>query len=243
MDNSVYVTLSRQMALFRDMDVTANNIANANTTGYGAEHIMFDSYLTQDVNSGASNPMAFAHDVSTYRDTTGGALQITGNDLDVAIEGNGYFQVETPLGLRYTRAGNFKIGNDGTLETAEGYPVLDTSGQHIVFDESTRTISIGGIGNIKVNGSDFNTIGVFKFAHPQLLERLGSQLYKSDATPEPADNFSVEQGALENSNVQPVLELTHMMDVSRSVDNTAQFIAVIYDLERKANDTWAQAQQ
>src|SRR4051812_9350277 len=107
MDNNIYIMLSRQMTLFRDMDVTANNIANTNTTGYSAEHILFSSYLTKDVNRGDRNSMAFAHDVSTYRDTESGPMKVTGNDLDMAIQGDGYFTVETPLGTRYTRAGNF----------------------------------------------------------------------------------------------------------------------------------------
>src|SRR5258708_5552303 len=109
MDNSIYVTLSRQLALFRDMDVTANNIANANTTGYNAEHIMFDSFVTKDANQGDRNPVSFANDVATYRNIENGSMQITGNDLDLAIQGNGYFIVETPLGTRYTRAGNFQV--------------------------------------------------------------------------------------------------------------------------------------
>src|SRR5690348_3481311 len=100
MDNSIYIMLTRQLAMFRDVEVTANNIANANTTGYDAEHTMFSSYMTQDINQGNANPMAFGYDVSTYRDTNEGTLRGTGNPLDVAIEGNGYFMVETPLGTR-----------------------------------------------------------------------------------------------------------------------------------------------
>ncbi|MDE3038174.1 MAG: flagellar basal-body rod protein FlgF [Pseudomonadota bacterium] len=240
MDNSVYVTLSHQLALFRDMDVTANNVANANTGGYGAEHIMFDSYVTQDMSSGVKNPMAFANDVGTYRDTRGGPLQATGNDLDVAIEGNGYFTVQTPLGPRYTRSGHFRLDGSGTLVTAEGYPVLDTSGQHIEMPENTTSVQIGELGNIKVNGDDFGALGVVQFDHPQLLERAGGSLYKSAVTPQPAQDFHVAQKMLESSNVQPVMELTHMVNVSHAVSDTVQLIGVVYDLERKTSDAWAQ---
>src|SRR5687768_3602243 len=103
MDNSIYIALSRQLAEFRDMDITANNIANANTVGYDSEHILFSTYLTRDINKGDRNPMAFAHDVSSYVNTEMGSLQTTGNDLDLAIQGDGYFIVETPLGIRYTK--------------------------------------------------------------------------------------------------------------------------------------------
>lgn len=240
MDNSIYVTLSRQLALFRDMDVTANNIANTNTTGYNAEHVLFTSYMTKDANQGDINPMSLDYDISTYRNTEEGAMKATGNDLDVAIQGNGYFTVETPLGIRYTRAGNFKIAPDGTLETVEGYPVMDNSGQHIVFDESTRTIQIGEAGNLKVNGADFGNLGIAQFDNPQLLERLDGRLYKSNITPQPAQNARVMQGMLESANVQPVQELTHMVNLQHAVTDTAQFISIVYDLERKAADAWAQ---
>lgn len=243
MDNSIYITLSRQVALFRDMDITANNIANANTTGYNAEHIMFKSFLAKDINQGNRNEMAFAHDISSYRDTTTGPMTITGNDLDVAISGEGYFQVLTPLGTRYTRAGSFRIGSDGVLTTAEGYPVLDVSGQSITFPDDVREVSIGEAGNIKSNGEDLANLGIVSFENPQVLERVGGHLYKSDVTPETASNVRVLQGSLENANVQPVLELTHMIDVSRSVENTSQFIAAIYDLERKASNAWAKPGQ
>jgi len=240
MDNSIYVALSRELALFRDMDATANNVANANTTGYDADHILFGSYVTKDINEGNKSAMSFDNDIKTYRNTETGSMQVTGNDLDVAIQGNGYFVVQTPLGLRYTRAGNFSIGPDGSMMTAEGYRVMDNANQPIVFDDSTRTIQIGEAGNVKVNGEDFANLNIAQFDNPQLLERLNARLFKSDVPPQPAQDFRVLQGTLESSNVQPVLELTHMVNVSRSLDSTAQFIAAIYDLERKAADAWAQ---
>ena len=242
MDNSIYVTLSRQLALFRDMDVTSGNIANANTSGYGAQHIIFDSYLTHDINQGDKNPMAFANDISTFRDTSEGSLKATGNPLDLAINGNGYFPVQTPLGTRYTRSGNFQLDGSGTLITADGYPVLDTGGQPIVFPDDTKTIEIGAAGNIKLNGTDFTTIGVVKFDNEQLVRHAGGSLYMSEVTPQQAevDDIHVTQGVIENSNVKPVTELTHMITVSREVANTAKFIEVVYDLQRKASNTYAQ---
>jgi flagellar basal-body rod protein FlgF len=240
MDNSAYIALSRQLTLFRDMDVTSNNIANANTTGYSSEHIIFDSYVTKDINQGKTNPMAFANDLSTFRNTETGPLRATGNDLDVAIQGNGYFAVQTPLGIRYTRAGNFQIAADGTLSTADGYAVLDASSQPIVLPEDTNEIRIGEGGNMKVNGDDFATIGVVQFSNPQLLERLSGKMFRSSIPAQPADNVRVAQGMLEGSNVQPVTELTHMMTLSHTVTDTAQFIGVIYDLERKAANAWTQ---
>lgn len=242
MDNSIYITLSRQLALFRDMDATANNIANANTTGYNSEHIKFESYLTKDVNLGQRNDMSFAHDISSYRNTQSGSKTVTNAPLDVAINGNGYFTVQTPLGIRYTRAGNFQLSTDGTLVTVEGYSVLDNSNQPIVFPENTNEVEIGDNGNIRVNKEDFGQLGVVQFENEQLLERVGHTFYKADAAPLPADPAEVKiaHGVLENSNVQPVLELTHMIKVSRAVGSTAKFIETMYDLQRKAANAWAQ---
>jgi len=240
MDNSIYVTLSRELGLFKDMDVSANNIANTNTNGYNAEHIMFNTYLSKDINQGQRNPMDFAYNASTYRDMQNGSLRTTGNDLDVAIQGNGYFTLDTPLGQRYTRAGNFQIDGAGTLVSSDGYPVLDATGQHITFPESVTSIQIGEAGNLKVNGEDLGSINVVQFDNPQLLERLSGTMFKSDVKPLPADNFRVAQGMLESSNVQPVTELTHMMTLTHNVADTDKFIEVIYDLERKTATAWSQ---
>lgn len=240
MDNSIYITLSRQLALFRDMDVTANNIANANSTGYNAEHIQFNSYLTRDINQGVRNPVHYAYNANSYRDTRTGPMRVTGNDLDVAIQGDGYFAVDTPLGERYTRAGSFQIDGAGAIVTPEGYPVLDIGGQPIIIPENTTSIQIGEIGNIKINGEDFGAIGIVQFDNPQLMERLGNGLYKSAATAQPAENYRLLQGMVEDSNVQPITELTHMIELTHSVTNTAKFIEVIYDLQRKTSNTWAQ---
>lgn len=240
MDNGIYVSLSRELALFRDMDVTSGNIANAATTGYSASHLLFTSYLAKDVNQGDRNTLAFAHDISTYRDTDVGPMHTTSNPLDVAIQGKGYFSVETPLGTRYTRAGNFQLDATGVLVTAEGYPVLDNSNQRITFPEETTQVEIGGAGNVKVNGEDFATIGVVQFDNEQLLERVGGRLFKSEVAGTPVEDGHVVQGVLEDSNVKSVSELTHMISLSRSTADTAKLIEVVYDLQRKTNNAWAQ---
>ena len=243
MDNGVYVTLSRELSLFNDMDVGANNIANANTTGYNAEHMLFNTYLAKDINQGQRNPLNFAYNASSYRNNENGSLVVTGNDFDVAIQGTGYFTLDTPLGPRYTRSGNFKIDAAGNLISTDGYPVLDSSGQHIALPENVTKVEIGESGNLRVNGEDFGAIGVVQFDNPQLLERLNGTMFKSNITPKPAENFRVVQKALENSNVQPVKELTHMMTLTHSVADTDKLIEIIYDLERKTSTTWSQPSQ
>jgi flagellar basal-body rod protein FlgF len=243
MDNSIYITLSRQLALFRDMDVTANNIANSNTTGYSSEHILFNSYLTKDVNQKVRNDMAFAHDISSYHNLENAPIHGTGNPLDLAIANDDFFSVETPLGIRYTKAGNFQLDGSGKLVTSEGNPVLGNNGQYITFAEDTKDIKVGAAGNISVNGVEFASIDIYKFSNPQLLERLDGAMFKSEITPEISSDPKIVQGALSGANVKAVLELTHMMEVSRSVASTAKFIETMYDLQRKATNTWAQQSQ
>lgn len=235
MDNGIYVALSRQMALFRDMEVTANNIANADTVGYGAEKMMFDDFL---VRGGEGPKIAYTNDVATYRDTSEGALKTTGNPLDMAISGPGYFVVQTPGGERYTRAGNFQMDVNGQLVTPEGYPVLDDGGQPIQFEPQDREISIGETGNIIVDGEQRQTLGVMEFANPQLMERVGSSMYSATGGTQ-ATESRVIHGAVETSNIKPVMELTHMIEVNRSTGSTAKLIDAQYELTRKTADTWA----
>ncbi len=243
MDNGIYIALSKQLALFRQMAVTTNNMANANTAGFQAEQTVFESYLQPDNNLGNKNKMAFANDVSTYRDVQDGARRVTGNQLDVALEGVGqYFMVETPLGTRYTRAGNFTLDGNGILITPEGYPVLDNSNQRIEFPQNATNINIGAAGNISVNGDDFSSIGVAIFENPQLMTQTASGLYKSEIAPTIGDeeNLKITQGVLEEANVSPIIEMTRMIEVSRQVASVAKYIETINDLQRKTTNTWTQ---
>lgn len=233
MDNSIYIMLSRQLGLFRDMNVTANNIANVTTTGYNSEKMLFEDYLVSD---GNRNKMAFSNDVSTYRDVKEGPIKLTSNPLDFALQGRGYFAVETPFGVRYTRAGNFQLDADGTLVTVEGFPVLDNANQPIQFDEDARNIVVNAAGNIVADGDEIAELGVFTFANEQKMERLAGAMYRTDQPAQAAEgSVRVVQGALEDSNVSGVMEITRMIEVSRGVAGTAKFIEVMYDLERKAS--------
>ncbi|MCH2546179.1 MAG: flagellar basal-body rod protein FlgF [Alphaproteobacteria bacterium] len=236
MDNGIYIALSRQMGLFREMNATANNIANSDTAGYNAEKIMFEDYL---VKGGSGPKHAYVHDVASYRDTSEGPMKMTGNPMDMAISGPAYFMVDTPLGVRYTRAGNFQIDLDGNMVTKEGYTVLDDGGAPIVFLPEDGEVSIGEAGNISVNGEARGNIAMMEFDNPQMLERLNATMFKSDAPGRPATESRMLHGMIEGSNVQPVMELTRMMTVTRSVSSTAKLIEAQYELQRKTSNTWA----
>ena len=238
MDNGIYISLSRQMALFRDLEVSANNLANATTAGYNSQKLVFSDYLAKD----QKRKDAYANDVSTYRDTAKGSLRMTNNAFDVAVTGPGYFIVETPYGQRYTKSGNFQIDAEGTLMNTQGYPVLGNDGGRIIVPENTNRVVINGSGQISADGNDIGQIGLAEFEDEQKMERMGDTLYRAKEEPLPADNSRVVQGALENSNVSAVSELIRVQEVSRSVGSTAKFIETMYDLQRKVASVYARAQ-
>ena len=238
MDNGIYISLSRQMALFRDLEVSANNLANATTPGYNTQKLVFSDYLAKD----QKRKDAYANDVSTYRDTAKGSLRMTNNPLDVSVTGPGYFIVETPFGERYTKAGNFQINAEGTLMNTQGYPVLGNDGGRIVLPENANRVEINGLGQVLVDGNDIGQIGLAEFADEQKMERMGDTLYRAKEEPLPADNSRVVQGAIENSNVSAVSELIRVQEVSRSVGSTSKFIETMYDLQRKVSSVYAKTQ-
>lgn len=245
MDNSIYITLSKQLAAFRDLEVTANNIANADTVGYNGEKMMFTNYL---VNDGNFHKMAFVQDISTYRNLEQGNLQVTGNTFDLAISGPGYFSINTPLGKRYTKAGNFTLKEDGQLVTMTGNPVLDQTGQPIFFEITDTDVKVGENGLITARTQqgtqvERGNVGIFEFADEQRMERLGSQLFKTDQPPQEPTRARMLQGALEKSNVSPVTELIRSTELSRSTGSTAKFIEVMYDLQRKTSNSYARKSQ
>jgi flagellar basal-body rod protein FlgF len=237
MDTGIYVALSRETGVMRDMEVTANNLANMTTTGYDSEDLLFSDYLVPGTQK--ENTVAMANDIATYRDTSEGTLQETNAPLDAAIQGRGYFVVQTPLGTRYTRNGNFKTNDQGELVTSDGYPVLDDGGQPILFSTNDVVIQIRDDGTINVDNGDRAILKIVDFPNEQLLQKAGNNYYTSTVPPIPAQNFKVINGVLERSNVQPIAAMTHLMYISRAATDTANFINTMYTLERKASDTLA----
>lgn len=239
MDNSVYIMLSRQTAVFRKMDTVANNIANVNTVGYANENMLFTDYLVDD---GNRNNMAFTQDIASYHEERPGAMRVTGNPMDVAISGEGYFMLEMPGGNRaYTRAGNFQIDGNGVMVTQDGIPVLDEGGQRIEFAPEDKDVSIGENGVIVVNGEERALLGMVEFANRQNMSHISASMFDAgDQVPLPPENSRMLHGVLEESNVVAVQELVKMTETSRDVTNTAKFIEVIYDLQRKADNVYTQ---
>jgi flagellar basal-body rod protein FlgF len=230
MDNSIYVALSKQVATERQLDMLAHNLANASTVGYKSGSMMFSEYMMKDANGETS----YAMDYGTGRSNAQGALQSTGNPLDLAIQGKGYFAVQTPQGERYTRAGNFTINAVGELSTMDGHQVLDDSGQPITFEPDDEKISVFANGKLEVDGDERATIGVYEFANEKNLKYVSGNLFSSDENATVVEEPKVTQGMLEQSNVQPILEITKLINTQRSFTSSAKFISDMYELQENA---------
>lgn len=230
MDNSIYVALSKQVATERQLDMLAHNLANAATTGYKSGSMLFSEYLLKDANGKTS----YAMDYGTGRNTAQGALESTGNPLDLAIQGKGYFAVQTPQGERYTRAGNFTISATGELTTMDGYAVLDDAGQPITFEPDDEQIVVFQNGKLEVDGDERATIGVYEFANEKNMKYVSGNLYSSDDNATVIEEPKVTQGMLEQSNVQPILEITKLINTQRNFISSSKFISDMYELQENA---------
>jgi len=215
MENSIYLGLSRQVTLRTNMDIIAQNVANMNTTGYRGQNTLFQEYLSKP--RGYDDPLSFVNDEGQYQITAPGPLRQTGSQLDVAIVGDGFFSVQAPGGdIEYTRDGNFTMDPNGTLITQAGFPVASAGGGNIIIPPGSENIKIDNKGNVFNQDGALGQLGIFEFENVQQLEQKGNNLYAIvGGQANPATDSRVQQGHLEGSNVQPVVEMTRMIDTLR----------------------------
>ena len=237
MDNAVYVGLSRQMVLRREMDIIANNIANLDTAGFKVESLMQKIDPAEPARTlGGPRPVKFVAADTVARNFGQGALTQTGASLDMAIEGQGFFQLQTPDGPRFTRDGRFTTDPTGRLVNQQGHPVLSDGGGEIVIDSEKGQVSIGADGTMSQGNELVGKVGMFSFANQGALEKAGDNAFRnsSNLQPEVAANGKLRQGHLESSNVKPVLEITRMVEVSRAYESTARMIDSEAELSRRS---------
>jgi flagellar basal-body rod protein FlgF len=227
MDNALYVGLSKQVLLERELDITANNLANANTTGFKVETLMSTpDPVTPPALPAGTRPIQFVADNGVARDFSQGALQPTGAPLDLAIMGQGFFQISTANGTRYTRDGRFATDAQGQLVTQAGDPVLDASGSPITLNPQGSQPSIGGDGTITQTlpgqgaSQTVGKVGVVSFADMTSLSKEGEGLFSNttNAPPQPVTGQVLRQGMLESSNVQTITQVTDLIRISRAYD-------------------------
>ena len=246
MQNTLLIGLSRQVALGRELDVVANNIANLNTTGFKTDGSVFEEYIGPTARDGdMTGPdarISFVRDRATWIDMSQGTIERTGNPLDVAIDGRGFLAVQTPNGERYTRNGALQVNAAGELVTTEGYQVLGDSGP-ITLQPKDRDITISADGNISVREGASTTTEAVRgrlrlVSFPQVgrLQKDGTGTFMAPAgiTPDPVTSVRIVQGAVEKSNVRSVIEMTRMIEVTRSYTQVANMLAQQADLQQTA---------
>lgn len=227
MQGAGLVLTSYQDSLRRAMDIVANNVANVNTTGYKRENIAFDTYLARPT---PKDVFQFAVDNGTYRDPAQGPTLVTGGPLDLAIQGKGYFAIQTDAGVRYTRSGTFQLNGEGALVTPDGKQVLGDGNQPIVLPTDARDILVAADGTItaitgnSTAATQFGLLRPVKFTDEQGLLPIGDNLYAASETPEPDPESRVVQGSIEQSNVQSITEMTRMIEVSRAYQLVARLL-------------------
>lgn len=238
MENGILVALSRQDTLQRQLAVIAHNIANVDTPGFKRSDMLFaDTPLPAAVPSRRGEPAIFVRDVATIADRRQGTLVATENALDLAIRGDGYFIVETGNGRRLTRDGHFRLDETGQLVSTEGHAVLGEGDRPLVFTRADTRITIARDGTIS---SDLGTIGRVRVVQPVAgpAPPLGGTLVDGSAAVEDVAAPTVEQGMLERSNVEPILELEQMILVHRAYEQTRHFLEREDDRIRKVIDVY-----
>ncbi|MCB5410861.1 flagellar hook basal-body protein [Pseudogemmobacter faecipullorum] len=237
MDTTAYLPLAAAAGLQRSLDVTAHNLANASTAGYRGQRLVFESLLAEAPTDRAP-PAAYGHDRLTYSDLSQGALTTTGNPLDLAIQGEGWFGYEAEDGqIALGRDGRLVIDAAGLLMTTAGRPVLDAGGGQIQLDPEAGPPSIGRDGTISdAAGNNLGQIGLFTAEGVETWARLGESLFQprngQPVALEPAEAPVMIQGALEGSNINPVTEMVRLIGIQRSFDQVMKVTGNHDDLRR-----------
>lgn len=252
----IYTALSGAMAQSTKLDTIANNLANVNTPAFKRDQQIFQEYLTanekppeviqvpRDVAAIESfydmqgGDKSYVDTKGTFTDYSQGGLKPTGNPMDVAIDGKGFFEVATPAGVRLTRAGNFTLDGTGQLVTKEGYPVLSNGepgadpASRVIRFQGNAAISIADNGDVFEGTQNVARLSLVNVNNPDTLEKMGSSLYafKPNSVPEMTNvnNPSLKQGFLETSNVNIVQEMTDMISTNRIFESTQKAISA-YD--------------
>lgn len=213
MAGAIYATLGRQSGLMREMSVIAQNIANASTTGYRAEALVFSEHVAASGHGAPSISMATAN--GRLLDLAQGGLEQTGGAWDLAIEGEGFFLVDVDGTPHLTRAGAFLPGPDGVVTTADGHALLDDGGAPLALPADAGEVRIAPDGTVSADGRPVGRVGLVAPDDPGGLNRRAGTLFAAEEWGPVADPRIV-QGFLEASNVDPVLQVARMVEVQNA---------------------------
>ena len=220
MDAAGYATLNRQSGLMREMGVVANNIANSSTIGFRREGVVFSEFVAA-LDDDPSLSMADAS--GRHVDLSQSTLAQTGGTFDFAIQGEGFFLIETPQGQRLTRAGSFTPSAEGELVTPDGYRLLDEGGAPIFIQPDAKGVAMSADGTLSVSGQPIAQVGLWQPTDPLALKHQTGTLFDGGEV-ESAEGATVMQGMLEDSNVEPVSEIARMIEVQRAYELGQKFL-------------------
>lgn len=234
MENISYVGMSHQVALKQQMELVANNIANMSTPGFKSQSVLFEEFLVEsDKRNEDRGELSQVLDRATWRNTGQGPMSRTNNPLDLALNGAGYFEIDTPGGLRYTRAGNFALNDQGEIVTQKGHPLMSDAGRPIVIPEGAGNITVDSKGFVSTEQGPIAQIKTVAFANEQQMIETGDGLYISGNNAEiESEDLTVSQGALESSNVNGVLEMTKMIEIMRTYQSVQRMLQTDHDRQR-----------
>jgi flagellar basal-body rod protein FlgF len=239
---------SAALAYEKRLEVVANNLANLNTAGFKRDNVSFQAYMLDQTGSPAPvtppypqapGPESFWVEYKSRTDFSPGFLRQTGNPFDLALNGKGFFSVQSPDGELYTRRGNFSISPEGALVSQEGWPVMGDGGEIRVAGRNsnrrTLEVTVGEDGAVQVNGSKVGRIRVSDFAAPDSLTKVNGCYFKpGGAAAEPLEDFRMAQGFLEMANVEAVQLMTEMIEIHRGYESYQRVIRSIDDLNSRS---------
>lgn len=238
MNSGMYAAVSGSLAAMHRLDMISNNLANINTPGYKKDKMSFEGLL-----AGSANPPAvpqgqtadpILQKENVYIDHAAGPVSQSGNPLDLALDGDGFFAVTTPEGTAYTRQGNFRTSADGTLVTVDGFPVQGTGGAAVRIQGSR--VEIDAKGGVIVDGTPSGAISIVDFEKPLALTKVGNALFvpaDPQAIPQ-AGTAQVQQGYLEGSNVESISEMVQLIETNRYFEACSKVIKGFDDIAAKA---------
>jgi len=248
MSGSIYMAATGALASEKRLQILANNLANVNTVGFKKDRGRFRAFdlsealnnRTQPVNWNRSQAPAYWMQYSSYTDFSSGEMKKTGNPFDLALTGRGFFCVQTPDGVRYTRRGDFTVDSDEVLVTQEGWPVLGQGGEIQIKlakpSEEKREFSVSEDGFVTVDGSQVDRLRLVDFTNSSGLEKAGHGFYRAvnpNALEDMDEDFRVSQGFLELSNVDVVRMMTEMIEVLRGYESYQKTMRSIDDMNAK----------
>ncbi len=244
MDMTQLVFLSQQMADYQSMDAIANNLANVSTPGFKRETPQFQAYLEQFApgeGQTGQQSVNFVSQMGSFRDLSEGPLELTGAPFDVALNGQGYFTIQTANGPLYTRNGHFTLDASGRIVNDNGDPVQGTGGD-IAVSVNDGDIHIASDGTVSGKNGQIGQLNLVDFPDDRALVKEGDSLYSTTQTPQSPTNTAVQQGAIETANVRPVIEISQMIEVMRSYQATLNMAQSQSDLQRQTIDKLATTQ-